>query len=248
MVGKKSVANAANKENGGYLHHPSSSDSDISLLVTEQRRSSRGNLGHGGHLTQLANIERIQTTKVPPKKVNPALQSQPVNVLAPQAAKKSSKPRTVEDPAVVEPRPVNPRLHLAVPGERYGFALPATESEQRDGTSDLLQFNDNDDEGARLDEDDDEGVRLDEEGDEDLRHDEEEDYEGPGDDEEEAREGPRDDDEDEAMDTRTHDQGAEVYVKDEEEDDSGSEYDRPGKPNQGDNDDEAMDIDNGNGK
>jgi hypothetical protein len=204
------------------------SDNLPSHKVTGQRRSARSNLGSGGRLTQFTNIERAQTTTAPRKKVNPVLQSQPVNVLAPQAAKNSSKlkSRTVEVAATVESRfevipAINPTRYLAKTGERYGFILP-TESEQCERASDRPQVSGNDDE-HRPGEKDDGGVRSDD------------------DDDDEGDEGtrPDEDDYDEARDTRTYGQGAEQNDEDDEENDKGNEYDDPfGSP--------AMDIDDGN--
>ncbi|KAG2032817.1 hypothetical protein BDR03DRAFT_985414 [Suillus americanus] len=62
--------------------------------VEGMQRPAHGNQGNGGHLQQMANIEHVQTTKCPQKKANPALESQPVNVLVPQPAKHRFKPQT----------------------------------------------------------------------------------------------------------------------------------------------------------
>ena len=110
--------------------------------MTGQRRSACKNLGDGGHLAQLANIERAQTTKAPRKKTNPALQSQPVNVLAPQAATKSSKPKSPTTDVPNTNQPVMPRHHLANTGERFGFVLPVAKSKQGEAPSHQPQIAD----------------------------------------------------------------------------------------------------------
>lgn len=107
----------------------------------------------------MEHIERIQTTKHPHKKANPALQSQPVNVLVPQPAKRRSKPQAhVRDSPAAESEAshqshdeqlVHPSQHLAKPGGRYGFAPPAARSAQRTVASEHF----NDDEGTKPDED-----------------------------------------------------------------------------------------------
>jgi hypothetical protein len=135
------------------------------LQVTQLRRSNRANRGTSGRLDQFTNIERVQTTNVPQKKVNPVLQLQPVNALAPQTAKWGSKSKacTVEDPAAVESGSeaiplVNLTHYLGKPGGRYGFVLPATGSKQHEGASDQAQVSGNDGDGTMSDEDDEEAM------------------------------------------------------------------------------------------
>ncbi|KAG1848366.1 hypothetical protein C8R48DRAFT_778874 [Suillus tomentosus] len=64
----------------------------------EVRRSKRENCGQGGYLGQLKKLERVQTKVRRPMKMNPAqnaLDSQSVNIMAPEATKPKPRPRPV---------------------------------------------------------------------------------------------------------------------------------------------------------
>ncbi|KAG2028846.1 hypothetical protein BDR03DRAFT_988142 [Suillus americanus] len=142
---KKSTANKENKNK--------ESEKQGTRCLTRENR------GNGGHLQQMENIECIQTTKHPRKKANPALQLQPVNMLAPQPAKCRSKPQAcVRDSPAVESeashqshdkQPVNPSRHLTKPRGQYGFTPPAARSAQHTVASDHFD----DDKGTKPDED-----------------------------------------------------------------------------------------------
>ncbi|KAG1838569.1 hypothetical protein DFJ58DRAFT_733737 [Suillus subalutaceus] len=128
--------------------------------LDDLRRSKRSNMGQGGRLTQLQKLESSQMNRQRPVKKNPAqemIDSQPVNVMAPEAPIRKPRARPIKatktssnekterhlsssnlPQRVTEDKPTS---HPRSPDSRFGFVPPPPATSERHFIRALSRFN-----------------------------------------------------------------------------------------------------------
>jgi hypothetical protein len=132
----------------------------ICSTADDLRRSKRSNMGQGGRLTQLQKLESSQMNRQRPVKKNPAqemIDSQPVNVMAPEAPIRKPRARPIKatktssnekterhlsssnlPQRVAEDKPTS---HPRSPDSRFGFVPPPPATSEHHFIGALSRFN-----------------------------------------------------------------------------------------------------------
>ena len=113
--------------------------------MTGVQCSERSGKGNGGQLTQMKNLERMQTEQSKwPSAIDIATQDKEVNPMAPSSQdtsrSTSCKGRATSNGAEIGaslahtqpvplPPPLRPEFTLAAPSQQFGFRLPGSESQ-----------------------------------------------------------------------------------------------------------------------